>query len=195
LSVINDILDFSKVESGKMSLSAEEFHLKQCLDDTFTLFTAISRERRLEMEYAIDPALPKTVIGDMTRLRQVLVNVVGNAVKFTAEGGVYVQVYRKRHSGDDLEIEFVIRDTGIGIPLEKIGLLFEPFTQADSSTSRKFGGTGLGLAISKKLVELMGGAIRVEPAKGQGAVFIFHIRTKAVLPERKSGTEPNLLSG
>ncbi len=197
MAVLNDLLDFSKAESGMIELIEEAFNLRQCLEDTFSLYSVIASERNLEMEYAIDPGLPVIMVGDVTRLRQVLVNVVGNAVKFTETGGVYVHVYQRKVAGDYLEIEFVVRDTGIGIDPDKIASLFQPFTQADSSISRRYGGTGLGLAISKKLVELMGGQIRAEAAQEQGAIFTFHIRVKTLsYRERyKEEGEPDLLSG
>lgn len=179
LSVINHILDFSKMESGKMELEEQPFVLKHCLEETVDLFTAESRERKLEMVVAMDPALPVIIYGDMTRLRQVLVNLVGNAVKFTHEGGVYIIVNKREESEDLLEIEFIIKDTGIGIPEDKVNQLFQPFSQLDASTGRKFGGTGLGLSICKTLVELMGGAIRVNaPEKEAGATIVFTIKTK-----------------
>ncbi|CAH1193547.1 Sensor histidine kinase RcsC [Paenibacillus plantiphilus] len=179
LSVINHILDFSKMESGKMELEEQPFVLKHCVEETVDLFTAESRERKLEMVVAMDPSLPVIIYGDMTRLRQVLVNLVGNAVKFTHEGGVYIIVNKLEESEDLLEIEFIIKDTGIGIPEDKVNQLFQPFSQLDASTGRKFGGTGLGLSICKTLVELMGGAIRVNaPEKEAGATIVFTIKTK-----------------
>lgn len=178
LSVINHILDFSKMESGKMELEEQPFILKHCVEETVDLFTAESRERNLEMVVAMDPALPVIIYGDMTRLRQVLVNLVGNAVKFTHEGGVYIIVNKLEESEGLLEIEFIIKDTGIGIPEDKINQLFQPFSQLDASTGRKFGGTGLGLSICKSLVELMGGVIRVDTPEKTGATIVFTIKTK-----------------
>ncbi|KIL34161.1 histidine kinase [Cohnella kolymensis] len=178
LSVINHILDFSKIESGKLELDDEPFVLNYCLVETVDLFTAKSRERNLEMLVVLDPSLPTFVSGDMNRLRQVLINLVGNAVKFTNEGGVYIIVNKLAEEEDSLTIEFIVKDTGIGIPSDKIGDLFQPFSQLDSSTSRKFEGTGLGLSICKSLVELMGGTIRVETTEEQGATFIFTIKVK-----------------
>ncbi|WP_373231146.1 response regulator [Cohnella sp.] len=178
LSVINHILDFSKMESGKMDLEDEPFVLKFCLEETVDLFTAKSRERNLEMIVVVDPSLPSYIKGDMHRLRQVLINLVGNAVKFTDRGGVYVVVNKLEDQENSLIIEFVIKDTGIGIPKEKISQLFQPFSQLDASTNRKFGGTGLGLSISRSLVELMGGTISVEESEEQGSTFSFTIKVK-----------------
>ncbi|WP_379152695.1 response regulator [Paenibacillus sp. sgz5001063] len=181
LSVINHILDFSKIESGKMELEEEPFSLQQCLNETIDLFTAQTRERHLEMAVMVDPMLPSCIKGDMNRLRQVLNNLVGNAVKFTPEGSVYIMVNKLAETENSLTLEFMIKDTGIGIPQDKINEMFQPFSQLDASTTRKFGGTGLGLSISKALVELMGGTIWVEPSNDPGATFIFTIVVKPCL--------------
>ncbi|GIP34071.1 ATP-binding protein [Paenibacillus sp. J2TS4] len=174
LAVINDILDFSKIESGKMELEEEPFELLSCIEETFNMFTAHKKE--LEMAYSIDPELPQYLVGDVTRLRQILINLVGNAVKFTESGGIYVIVNKLRDEEGRLEIEFTVKDTGIGIAESKRELLFKPFSQLDSSMTRRYGGTGLGLAICKNLVELMGGSIRVESDDEPGATFIFTIK-------------------
>ncbi|MDB5084410.1 MAG: histidine kinase [Bacilli bacterium] len=178
LSVINDILDFSKIESGKMELEQEPFDLRACIEETFDLFTAKSREQDLIMEYYIDQDLPAHLIGDVTRLRQILINLVGNAVKFTNSGGIYVIVNKLSDEEEILQVEFIVKDTGIGIPPAQQKHLFKPFSQLDSSTTRKYGGTGLGLAICKTLVELMGGSIRAEKEVENGAAFVFTIQTK-----------------
>jgi PAS domain S-box-containing protein len=178
MSVINDILDYSKIESGKMELEQEPLELQSLIQETFELFTASTLERNLKMEYYIDEELPKLISGDATRLRQVLINLIGNAVKFTKSGGIYVTINQISHRDDTLEIEFVIKDSGIGIPPLKMLELFKPFSQLDSSMSRKFGGTGLGLAICKTLVELMGGNIHAVEDVEHGAIFIFTIQTK-----------------
>ncbi|GIP40043.1 hypothetical protein J31TS4_33230 [Paenibacillus sp. J31TS4] len=176
LAVINDILDFSKIESGKMELDEEPFELTACIEETFDLFKA-SRSPDLEMEYYLDPHLPAYVIGDVTRLRQVLINLVGNAIKFTDKGGVYVVVSKQAEVEGDIVIEFAVKDTGIGIDESKRSHLFKPFSQLDSSMNRKYGGTGLGLAICKNLVELMGGHIRLDRSNEEkGATFVFTIR-------------------
>ncbi|HEY0828395.1 MAG TPA: ATP-binding protein [Bacilli bacterium] len=179
MSLINNILDYSKIESGKMELEQEPFELLSLVQETFELFTAAALERGLNMEYHIDEKLPQLVAGDVTRLRQVLINLIGNAVKFTKSGGIYVTINQVSLQGDSLEIEFVIKDSGIGIPPLKMADLFKPFSQLDSSMARKYGGTGLGLAICKTLVELMGGTIRAEQDVEQGAIFIFTIQTKS----------------
>ncbi|GMX63327.1 hypothetical protein Elgi_30200 [Paenibacillus elgii] len=178
LYVINDILDLSKIESGKMEIKEEPLNLRTSLIETYEVFHAESRSKSLELTYDIDPAIPECIIGDESRLRQVLINLVGNAVKFTEQGGVHVSVAVLSHSEEQLELEFRVSDTGIGIPEEKRGMLFQPFTQVDSSLTRKYGGTGLGLAICKNLVQLMGGRIALAPGIRRGAEFIFTIRVK-----------------
>lgn len=175
LSVINDVLEFSKIESGKMSLKPEIFQLPDCLNDTLRLFIPEVRQRGLKLALYVDPAVPELIIGDEGRLKQVLINLIGNAVKFTEHGKIEVsirQVYRKR---EQLQLEFMVRDTGIGIHEACMDDLFQPFYQLDSA-ARRHGGTGLGLSISKKLVELMGGTIRVESVSGQGSTFTFTIQ-------------------
>ncbi|MBB6672680.1 response regulator [Cohnella nanjingensis] len=178
LSVINHILDYSHIESGKLNLEDEPFVLKYCLEETVDLFTVKSRERNLEMIVVVDPDIPVYVRGDMNRLRQVLINLVGNAVKFTTEGGVYIVVNRLAEEEEEIALEFIIKDTGIGIPPDKIDRLFQPFSQLDAATNRKFGGTGLGLSICKSLIELMGGSIRVDPSPESGATFVFTVKVR-----------------
>lgn len=173
LSVINHILDFTKIESGKMELDAVPFHLGDCLKETTDLFKALARERQLSLWTHIDPTIPETIVGDPNRLRQVLNNLIGNAIKFTEQGGVNVFVHKRDETRETLELEFIIEDTGIGIPSDKMNQLFQPFTQIDATINRKFGGTGLGLSICKTLVELMGGTIYAKSNVGEGAVFIF----------------------
>ncbi|WP_342435459.1 response regulator [Paenibacillus sp. FSL L8-0436] len=190
LSVINHVLDFSKIESGKMELEEEPFSLQHCLIETIDLFTAKIRERNLEVVVLVDPSLPPCIKGDMNRLRQVLNNLVGNAVKFTHEGSVYIMVNKLAETENSLTLEFMIKDSGIGIPPDKINELFQPFSQLDASTTRKFGGTGLGLSISKSLVELMGGTIRVEPSNEPGATFIFTIAVKTLMSPVESDRKP-----
>jgi PAS domain S-box-containing protein len=179
MSMINNILDFSKMESGKMELEVEPIELQSLVQETFELFTAATLERDLEMEYYIDAEIPQLIVGDATRLRQVLINVIGNAVKFTKSGGIYVTVHQIVLQDGSLEIEFVIKDSGIGIPPLKMIDLFKPFSQLDSSMARKYGGTGLGLAICKTLVELMGGQIHAQEDVEHGAIIIFTIQTKS----------------
>lgn len=181
LSVINDILDYSKIESGKMEIEEVPFELADCLGETFDLFTVKTKKQNLEMSFTIDPMLEKPIVSDVTKLRQVLINLVGNAVKFTSEGSIRVDVKLLHDYGSHLDIMFRVEDTGVGIPEEKLPLLFQPFSQLDSSMSRKYGGTGLGLAICKNLIELMGGTISVDRAREQGAAFVFTIRAKHLL--------------
>lgn len=194
LSVINHILDFSKIESGKMELEEEPFDLRTCLLETIDLFTAASRERHLELIVVLDPELPAILIGDKNRLRQVLINIVGNAVKFTKRGGVYIFVKQLSEEEGSLIVEFTVLDTGIGIPPDKIGQLFHPFAQLDTSMNRKFDGTGLGLSISKSLVELMGGDIRIEDTREPGAMFVFTVKAGRVPGDASEPMRPESLA-
>ncbi|MBP1988976.1 ATP-binding protein [Paenibacillus eucommiae] len=175
LLIINDILDLSKMESGKMELFEEPFDLSDCIGETLDLFSLDCRKKSLDLIYNIDPKIPENLLGDVVRLRQILLNLVGNAVKFTESGRIDVFVRLKETKGNSLEVEFTVRDTGIGIDEIFINRLFQPFSQSDSSTTRKFGGTGLGLAISKSLVELMSGTIGVKRNDGPGTSFIFTV--------------------
>ncbi len=188
LKVINDILDFSKIESGNMELEKAEFDLRSCIEDVLDLFGNKAAQARLDLIYQIDKEVPPQIVGDHLRLRQVLTNLVGNAMKFTSEGEVFVGVHLlKPRNARPLVLEFEVRDTGIGIPADKLRRLFKAFSQVDSSTTRKYGGTGLGLAISEKLVKLMGGQIRVQSQPDIGSSFLFTIKTLAgtsVLPNR-----------
>jgi two-component system sensor histidine kinase/response regulator len=173
LSVINDILDFSKVESGKLDLEMIEFNLYDCVGETMKTLALRAHQKELELAYDADPEVPSHLLGDPGRLRQILVNLVGNAIKFTQQGEVLATIEKVSQSAGRVELHFKVKDTGIGIPLEKQGLLFKAFSQADSSTTRKYGGTGLGLAISVRLVELMGGKMWVNSSEGQGSTFHF----------------------
>lgn len=179
LTIINDILDFSKIESGKVELESHVCDLAHCIESTFLVFDSKAREKRLSLDYSIGKSVPKAIITDATRLRQILVNLVGNAVKFTEKGSIKVVVERgaSRESGG-IELQFVVQDTGIGIPETRLDRLFKSFSQIDASTARKFGGTGLGLAISKRLTEMMGGSIWVQSKFGYGSSFYFSIFTK-----------------
>ena len=193
LTIINDILDFSKIESGRLELEKHPFRLETAVEEATELFAAKAAEKGLDLVLDLDPTLPDLVEGDVTRLRQVLVNLVGNALKFTARGEVVVGVepalsphpaFKDAFAGADGSApgfaHFTVRDSGIGIPPDKQDRLFKSFSQVDSSTTRQFGGTGLGLAISKRLVELMGGMIWVESEAGRGAEFHFTARFGAV---------------
>jgi len=177
LAVINDILDFSKIESGKIELELKPFDLRNTIENVFDLLASRALEKNLDLLYNVDGRLSTYVIGDETRVRQVLLNLAGNAVKFTEQGEILVSVRIVEQKGASVELEISVRDTGIGIPEDKRDRLFQSFTQVDSSTTRKFGGTGLGLAISSKLVELMGGRIWVDSELGKGSTFSFSLLT------------------
>ena len=199
LTIINDILDFSKIESGKLDMEECPFELRTCIEEALDLLVTKAAEKKLELAYIADPAIPNRLVGDVTRLRQILVNLVGNAVKFTHKGEVVVKV-RTTLQDPPLEknaeqttekqyinIHFDVQDTGIGIPADKMDRLFASFSQVDSSTARQYGGTGLGLAISKRLCEMMGGSMSVTSTVGVGSCFSFSILAE-VLPALE--TEP-----
>ena len=178
--VINDILDFSKIESGKLELEMEDFDLRRCIEDVLDIFGAKAAETGLNLVYQIQENVPLQIVGDHLRLRQILTNLVGNAMKFTERGEVCVFVHLEKNRSDgQVELRFDIRDTGIGIPEGKLDRLFKAFSQVDSSTTRKYGGTGLGLAISEKLVGLMGGQISVKSQPGIGSTFSFTMSTRS----------------
>jgi len=185
LTVINDILDFSKIESGKMELEEQPFELKGCIEDAFDLLAAKALEKKIDLLYLVDPQVPPFIVGDVTRLRQILVNLVNNALKFTEKGEICVSVARGGENNQPLELKFAVKDTGIGIPADRIDTLFKPFSQVDSSTTRKYGGTGLGLAICARLAQLMGGRIWVESTRGQGSTFFFTVKTTAATVMQK----------
>ena len=173
LALINDILDFSKIEAGKLTLEVLDFDLRQLLDEVAGMLAFRAVEKQLKLICAVAPEVPRLVRGDPGRLRQVLLNLVGNAIKFTSKGEVAVQVTIARETARDVVLHFSVRDTGIGIPADKLDRLFTEFVQVDASTTRRFGGTGLGLAISKQLAELMGGTIGVHSEAGRGSEFHF----------------------
>ena len=173
LSVINDILDFSKIEAGKLEIESLAFPLRDTLGDTMKTLALRAHKKGLELACQVLADVPDALVGDPARLRQVVVNIVGNAIKFTDSGEVVMRVERDRESSGDVLLHFAVRDTGIGIPPDKQQAIFAPFVQADGSTTRRYGGTGLGLAISARLVELMGGKLWVESEPGQGSVFHF----------------------
>ena len=176
LSLINDILDFSKIEAGRIELDAVDFLVRDAMGDTLSPLALRAATKGIELAYDIHPDVPDALIGDVYRLRQIVVNLVGNAIKFTEKGEVVLSVGVISRRGDDVELEVAVRDTGIGISAEAAARLFQAFEQAETSTTRKYGGTGLGLAITKQLVELMGGSIRLESTPGVGSRFIFSVR-------------------
>jgi signal transduction histidine kinase/DNA-binding response OmpR family regulator len=176
LSLINDILDFSKIEAGKLDMEAIDFNLRDSLDGAMKAVSIRAHQKGLEVLYDITPETPDALRGDPTRLRQIVLNLIGNAVKFTSQGEVMLRIEKLAETEEEVTLHFAVSDTGIGIPLQKQQSIFEGFTQADSSMSRKFGGTGLGLAISSRLVEEMGGRLRVESKLGLGSSFQFNAR-------------------
>lgn len=207
LTIINDILDFSKIEAGKLVLEQRPFDVRVCVEETLDLLATKAAEKNLDLAYQVEDALPRLFIGDVTRLRQVLINLVGNAIKFTEAGEVVVSVqyhtasppplpiqdissshHTERHNARQ-ELLLTVRDTGIGIAQESLNRLFQSFTQEDASIARKYGGSGLGLTISKRLVEMMGGRLWVESDVGKGSTFFFTIATD-MIPEEDAETYP-----
>jgi signal transduction histidine kinase/BarA-like signal transduction histidine kinase len=176
LTIINDILDFSKIESGKLDLEEQVFDIRTCIEESMELLALQASAKKLDLAYELDEGVPTTAIGDVTRLRQVFVNLLGNAIKFTSKGEVVIHGVLETRDSHSMLLHFSVRDTGIGIAADKRERLFRAFSQIDSSTTRIYGGTGLGLAISKRLVELMGGRIWVESVPGEGSTFHFTIR-------------------
>jgi len=174
--VINDILDFSKIEAGKLAFDEREFALLETVAEAARTMALRAHQKGLELVYQVDPAIPRYLLGDNDRIKQVLHNLVGNAVKFTERGEVVLLVHLEKRAGDEIHLRFAVSDTGIGIAPEKQQLIFEAFSQADASTTRRFGGTGLGLAISQRIVELMGGWMGVESKEGAGSTFYFTAR-------------------
>ncbi len=186
LTIINDILDFSKIESGKMELEKAPFELALCVEEALDLFAPTAAAKRLEIGYHVEPDVPPWIVGDVTRLRQIIVNLVNNAIKFTPTGSISIQVRRipldasvRATPAGRMRLEITVQDTGIGIPPDRIDRLFKAFSQVDSSTTRKYVGTGLGLAICQRLCQLMNGDIRVESSPGKGSTFTVAIMTDA----------------
>jgi len=176
LTIINDILDFSKIEAGKLDLEKLDFDLRHTLEDVYDLLSFRSRQKNLKFGINIAPDTPALLVGDPSRLRQVIINLADNAIKFTNQGEVSVDVSLKEETIDQATLLFAVTDTGVGIPAEQSGQLFKPFCQVDSSSTRKFGGTGLGLSISKRLAEILGGEIGVQSAVGAGSHFWFTVK-------------------
>ena len=200
LTIINDILDFSKIEAGRMDIESQPFDLRECVESALDLVAARAADKRLDLAYLFEGDVPPAIAGDVTRLRQVLLNLLSNAVKFTERGEVVLTVQAQAGEPGPWTLGFAVRDTGIGLSAEGMAKLFQSFSQADSSTARKYGGTGLGLAISRKLAELMGGRMWVESAgPGQGSIFRFTIQaTPATLPDparRSFAGEQPVLAG
>ncbi|WP_114790570.1 response regulator [Niabella yanshanensis] len=179
LSIINDILDFSKIESGKMELEAAPFRLSTAIEEAYDLMSVKANEKGLDLLYYIEPDVPSDIIGDATRFRQILLNLISNGIKFTRQGEIEITAEKIGFEDNRYTLQFTVKDTGIGIPADKFYKLFDSFSQVDSSTTRKYGGTGLGLAICQRLVTLMEGDIRVESQEGKGSAFIFTIKVAA----------------
>ncbi len=193
LHLINDILDFSKIESGKFTLTDEDFNLRVTLETVVESLANRAHSKDLELALNIDPEVPVNLYADPGRIRQILINLIGNAIKFTSQGEVVLTVKLNNIQNDFANINFSVHDTGIGIPADKTKLIFEKFTQADGTTTRQYGGTGLGLAISKQLVEMMGGSIAVDSEPGKGSTFYFNLLLKiGNQPEEKNRIAPDL---
>jgi PAS domain S-box-containing protein len=194
LSIINDILDYSKIEIGRLEIERQPFDLRRCVEESLDLLASAAGEKNLNLAYFIDDSVPATLISDATRLRQVLVNLLSNSIKFTHSGEVVVSITATMRDNDHYEVQFSVKDTGIGIPRDRVPDLFQAFTQVDASTTRKYGGTGLGLAISKRLTEIMGGRMWLDSEVGAGSTFHFTIvagasgsqRALSFLQERSS---------
>lgn len=192
LTVINDVLDFSKMEAGKLDLKREPLELRACIEDVLNLLTSKALEKDLELAYAVGPSIPLFIEGDMVRLRQVLTNLLGNAIKFTDSGEITVFVMLRNHVDGEYELEFQINDTGPGIPAERLESIFEQFSRAEETLSHRHEGTGLGLAISRRLVEMMEGRIWAESTLGVGSHFHFTLKTRQAAGKLKPFLHPNI---
>lgn len=195
LVVINDILDFSKIESGKLEIESIMFDLRDCVEEALDTLSLQAGEKGLDIAYVFGDSIPGSLLGDPTRLRQVLVNLLGNAVKFTEQGGVLLDLDTLEVEDEELLIQFTVQDTGIGIPEDRVSTLFESFSQVDVSTTRKFGGTGLGLAISRNLAELMGGSMWAESEVGVGSKFHFTVKFRKAAFDFDLGRHARALEG
>ncbi len=193
LNLINDILDFSKIEAGKLELEETEFDLSQTLYEVLDILSSKANEKKIELLLKYEPSLPNSLKGDPIRLKQILLNLGSNAIKFTEKGKVIIEVKLVKSTKNHSILKFEISDTGIGIPDDKIKLLFNPFTQADASTNRKFGGTGLGLSISKKLAEMMKGEIGVDSTPNEGSTFWFTTKFKTKNKQQSTIDGPPVL--
>lgn len=176
MTIINDILDFSKIESGKMLLEDTPFELRNCIEDALDLFAPKAIEKGIDLLYLIQPDVSPFLVGDVHRLRQIMINLINNSIKFTEEGEIFISIEKTGEGEGYQELLFSVKDSGIGIAKEKMDILFEAFTQADATTTRRYGGTGLGLAIAKHLINLMGGNIWVESTVGKGSTFFFNLK-------------------
>ncbi|HEY4740563.1 MAG TPA: ATP-binding protein [Candidatus Acidoferrales bacterium] len=183
LKLLNDILDFSKIEAGKLDLEPVQFHPRAVLAETLKFLTLSAEEKGVAISYLVRPEVPDELRGDEVRLRQILMNLAGNAIKFTHDGEVRVEASVGSQNDKEVTLHFSVRDSGIGIPPDKLSMIFDVFTQADSSTTRRFGGTGLGLSITKRLVEMMGGLIWVESVPGRGSTFHFTVKLERREPD------------
>jgi len=190
VNIINDVLDFSKIEAGYFEINPVDFHLREMLEQTMQPLQLRGRLKGLRVELEMSHDLPDRIVGDSTRLQQVMINLVGNAIKFTEKGQVIVRVSVLQQDSGSLHLAFAVQDTGIGVPIDKQTLIFRPFAQADGTTTRRFGGTGLGLSICARLVEMMGGKIELESTPDQGSCFHFQIAVARAEPD--SATEKNL---
>jgi len=191
LAVINNILDFSKIEAGRMKLQTGPFHLQKCVEEVFDLFAAQVRTKHLDAVYLVAPDIPSRLVGDEMRLRQILINLIGNAIKFTARGEIALEIHCQSCDEQGCHLQFSVTDTGIGIPGKSLDKLFSAFQQVDSSNTRRYEGTGLGLVISKRLAECMGGTIRVESEVGVGSTFFFTVIMKAAPPSEEDDASPD----
>jgi len=189
LALLNDVLDFSKIGSNAVQLEKTAFNLARLVSETTFAFERQARQKGIEIACDVSSGIPLEVTGDPTRLRQILVNLVGNAVKFTNAGSILVRAAVESSLADRVQVRFAVVDTGIGIPQDKQAVIFQPFAQADGSMTRKYGGTGLGLSISKRLVELMGGTISLESECGKGSTFQFTLGFELVTPEPEQYVE------
>ena len=196
LSIINDILDFSKIDAGKLTIERIDFDLHRTAEESLKILMASAREKHLNLHCEVAGDVPVHVLGDPVRLRQVLINLIGNAVKFTARGEVLLQITREIADTGKIKVHFAVRDSGIGIPAEQLDRIFEAFCQADTSITRKYGGTGLGLSISRQLVDMMGGEMWVDSTVGQGSTFHFSLSfdpgSSASVPASRSQGENGL---
>jgi CheY-like chemotaxis protein len=186
LAIIDNILDFSKIDSDKMIIDKQTFHLHKCIEEAVELLSTKAYEKKLDLLYHIDEDVPYSIIGDINRLKQILINLIGNAIKFTNHGHVMVSVSTELNSQNNVVIKFSVKDTGIGISEDTLSKLFQPFQQADTSVTRKYGGTGLGLSICSRLVKMMGGKIWVVSSPEKGSNFIFTIKSRIVHQENQN---------